>query len=169
MISNTTTTSRHPNPITAFLTSRGVILVIRVLLGVVFIFSSADKVLDPARFAIAVREYDMLPIPLTNLFALALAWTELLAGIMLVFGVYARQAAAAILLLLVVFVVAITATIVRGMVINCGCFSNEGGGQTGYLLIVRNLFLIAASLMVMRFESGFIGLSKYLSRTGAAR
>jgi putative oxidoreductase len=168
MASSPTTTLRSPNPVAAFLTGRTVIFVLRVLLGVVFIWSSTDKVLDPARFAIAVRGYEILPVQLTNLFSLALAWTEVISGIMLVFGIYARQAAAAVFLLLVMFVVAITTTIVRGMVIDCGCFSNEGGTQTGYLLIVRNLLLIVASLLVMRFESGFLNLSRCLSRKAAA-
>jgi putative oxidoreductase len=169
MATSPSTTTRRPNSAAAFLKRREVVLVVRVLLGVLFIVSSADKVRDPARFAAAVRGYEILPIALTNLFALALAWTELLAGIMLVFGVYARQAAAVIFLLLLVFVVAITAAIIRGMVIDCGCFSNEGGSQTGYLLIIRNLVLIAASLLVMRFDSGFIGLSRYLSKEEATR
>jgi len=167
MAANPNMTTRSPSSIAAFLQRREVVLVVRVLLGVLFIASSADKVRDPARFAAAVRGYEILPIALTNLFALGLAWTELLAGIMLVFGVYTRQAAAVLFLLLAVFVVAIATTIIRGIVVDCGCFSNEGGSQTGYLLIVRNLFLMAASLLIMRFDSGFVGLSRYLSKKDA--
>jgi uncharacterized membrane protein YphA (DoxX/SURF4 family) len=163
-----TTTSERPNTLTAILTGRTFILFLRLLLGTVFVYSSADKVLDPARFAVAVRGYEILPVELTNLFALALAWSELLAGVMLILGVYTRQAAAAILLLLVAFVVAIVTTIVRGMIIDCGCFTNEGGTQTGYRLVVRNIFLIAASLMVLRFDRGFAGLSRFMSRKSAA-
>jgi uncharacterized membrane protein YphA (DoxX/SURF4 family) len=169
MDTNSTTTLRRSHPLTAFVTGKAFILVLRVLLGVVFVYSSSEKVLDPARFAIAVRAYELLPPPLTNLFALVLAWTELLAGIMLILGVYTRKAAAAVLLLLVMFVGAIATTIVRGMAIDCGCFGNEGGAQTGYWLIVRNILLIAASLMVMRFDSGFADLSRFLSRKTPAR
>lgn len=169
MATNPTTTLRKANPLAAFFTGRTFILVLRIVLGVVFIYSSADKVLDPARFAVAVRGYDLLPPALTNVFALALAWTELLAGIMLVLGVYTRKAAGAILLLLAMFIVAIATTIVRGIIIDCGCFSNEGGSQTGYWLLVRNFLLIAVTLMVMRFERGFAGLSGFLSRKTADR
>ena len=169
MAPDSTTTRRRSNPLTAFVTGRVFVLVLRVFLGFLFVYSSADKILDPARFAVAVRGYELLPLSLGNVFALTLAWTELFAGIMLVLGVYTRQAAGAVFLLLVMFVTAIATTIVRGMVIDCGCFSNEGGTQTGYWLIVRNLFLIAASLLVMRFDTGFIGLSKYLSRKDTPR
>lgn len=169
MSTNSTTTLRRSNPLAAFITGKAFIFVLRVLLGAVFVYSSAEKVADPARFAVAVRGYELLPLPLTNIFALALAWTEMFAGIMLILGVYPRKAAAAVFLMLVMFVAAVGITIVRGMVVDCGCFDNEGGTTTGYQLIVRNLFLIAAALMVMRFESGFAGLSGYLPRKGPAR
>jgi uncharacterized membrane protein YphA (DoxX/SURF4 family) len=158
------TTLRRTNPLTAFITSKGFVLALRLFLGAVFISSSIDKVLDPEKFAIAVRGYKLLPVALTNLFALVLAWSELLSGILLVIGIYTRQAAAALLLMLVVFVAAIATTIVRGLVVDCGCFTNEGGSQTGYLLIVRNLFLITACLIVIRFDSGFFGLSRFVAR-----
>jgi uncharacterized membrane protein YphA (DoxX/SURF4 family) len=164
MGTNTTTTLQGSNPLTAILTHKAFVLVLRVFLGALFVYSSADKVLDPERFAIAARAYKLLPVSFTNLFALVLSWSEMLAGIMLLFGVQTRKAAAAVFLLLVMFTIAIATTIVRGLAIDCGCFSNEGGSQTGYLLILRNIFLITASLIVMRFETGFLGLSRIVSR-----
>lgn len=158
-------TVRSSNPLTALITSKGFVLVLRLFLGSLFIFSASDKVLDPEKFAIAVRGYKLLPVALTNLFALVLAWSELLSGILLVLGIYTRQAAAALLLMLVMFIGAIATTIIRGLAVDCGCFSNEGGSQTGYLLIVRNLFLITACLIVMRFDGGFFGLSRFVSRS----
>jgi len=159
------TTVRSSNPLTALLTSKGFVLVLRLFLGALFVFSASGKVLDPEKFAIAARGYKLLPVALTNLFALVLAWSELLSGILLILGIYARQAAAAILLMLVMFIAAIATTIIRGLAIDCGCFSNEGGSQTGYVLIVRNLFLITGCLIVMRFDSGFFGLSRFVSRS----
>jgi uncharacterized membrane protein YphA (DoxX/SURF4 family) len=158
-------TVRSSNPLTALITSKGFVLVLRLFLGSLFIFSASDKVLDPEKFAIAVRGYKLLPVALTNLFALVLAWSELLSGILLVLGIYTRQAAAALLLMLVMFIGAIATAIIRGLAVDCGCFSNEGGAQTGYLLIVRNLFLITACLIVMRFDGGFFGLSRFVSRS----
>jgi putative oxidoreductase len=159
------TTVRSSNPLTAFITSKGFVLALRLFLGALFVFSASDKVLDPEKFAIAVRGYKLLPVALSNVFALVLAWSELLAGILLILGIYTRQAAAAVLLMLVMFIGAIATTIIRGLVVDCGCFSNEGGSQTGYLLIVRNIFLITACLIVMQFDGGFFGLSRFVSRS----
>jgi uncharacterized membrane protein YphA (DoxX/SURF4 family) len=163
-MTDNTTIVRSTNPLTVLLTNKAFILVLRVLLGAMFVFSSADKVLHPDRFAIAIRAYELLPVGLTNIFALVVAWTELIAGIMLIFGVLTRKAAAAIFVLLVMFTIAILTTMIRGFAIDCGCFSNEGGSQTGITLIVRNLFLIAISLMIIRFDGGFLGLSRYLAK-----
>ena len=157
-------TTRQANPLTTFLTGREFVLVLRLFLGALFILSSSGKVLHPEKFAVAMRAYDLLPLALTNLFALVLAWAELVTGVLLILGIGTRKAAAALVVLLVMFVIAIATTIVRGLVVDCGCFSNEGGSKTGYILIIRNLFLIAASFVVIRFESGFLGLSGILSR-----
>ncbi|UCH84387.1 MAG: DoxX family membrane protein [Candidatus Latescibacterota bacterium] len=168
-MSDNVTTVQSTNPLTVLLTNKAFILLLRVLLGALFVFSSADKVLHPDRFAVAIRAYEILPIALTNIFALVVAWAELVAGVMLVFGVLSRKAASAILILLVVFTVAIAATMIRGLVIDCGCFSNEGGSQTGAKLILRNLFLIVISLMIIRFDGGYLGLSRYLEGRKRAR
>jgi uncharacterized membrane protein YphA (DoxX/SURF4 family) len=72
---------------------------------------------------------------------------------MLVLGILTRKAAAAIFILLVVFIAAIATTQVRGMVVDCGCFG-EGGASTSWLLIVRNLFLLAGAFLVIRYNDG---------------
>ena len=157
-------TVRSKNPVTLLLTSRAFILLLRVFIGALLIYSAWDKVLHPAKFAIAVRAYEMLPLALTNLFALAVAWGELVAGIMLVLGLFTRQAAGAAFILLVTFTIAIITTQVRGLVIDCGCFSNEGGHKADYTLVVRNLFLITAATMVMLFDRGFLSVSGLLGK-----
>ncbi|MEJ2719669.1 MAG: MauE/DoxX family redox-associated membrane protein [bacterium] len=162
-MTNNATTVRSSNPLPVLLTNKAFILVLRVLLGALFVFSSTDKVLHPDRFAIAVRAYELLPVGMSNIFALVVAWSELVAGIMLIFGVLTRKASAAIFLLLTAFTIAIISTMIRGFAINCGCFSNEGGSQTGLLLVVRNLFLMIIALMIIRFDGGFFGLSGYLN------
>jgi hypothetical protein len=52
------------------------------------------------------------------------------------------------------FAVAIGTTVVRGITVDCGCFSNAGGHVTGVGLLVRDLFLITAAAMTMLFDRG---------------
>ena len=57
MGTNTTASLRGTNPLTAILAHKVFVLVLRVFLGALFVYSSADKVLVPERFAIAARAY----------------------------------------------------------------------------------------------------------------
>ena len=157
-------TLRSSNPLTVFLTSGVVVFVLRILLGGLFLFSAFDKVQHPNEFAIAVRAYKVLPVGLSNIFALLVAWSEVVAGVMLILGVMSRRAGGAIFILLVMFTVAIASTLVRGLVIDCGCFSNEGGSQTSYTSIIRNLFLLAATSIVIIYDRGLWSLSKVFSK-----
>ena len=135
-----------------------VILVLRLVVGATFVYASIDKVLHPDQFAIAVRSYQILPVSITNLFALVLAWAEFFAGIMLILGVFTRQATAALFLMLVLFIVALSAVIARGLAIDCGCFTTEGGASVNVQLIVRNTVMLAACLLIMRFDRGWLSL-----------
>ena len=143
-----------------------VILVLRLVVGATFLYASIDKVLHPDQFAIAVRSYQILPVSITNLFALVLAWAEFFSGIMLILGVFTRQATAALFLMLVLFIVALSAVIARGLAIDCGCFTTEGGSSVNIQLIVRNTVMLAACLLIMRFDTGWLSLgSRFVPAT----
>jgi len=147
------------------LKNRQLIVALRLLLGVVFIYASLDKIANPQQFAIAVRGYQLMPLQFSNLFAIALPWSELIVGIFLILGIFTRQAAAAVFLLLGMFIVAVSTVLIRGMVIDCGCFSSEGGSHTGPMLIIRNTFLLVSALLVMRYDTGFLSLRPTLRKT----
>jgi uncharacterized membrane protein YphA (DoxX/SURF4 family) len=144
--------------IARLLTGREFNLVLRLFLGGMFVYAAWDKVLQPAGFAMSVRGYKIIPFALSNLFALGVSWTELVAGVMLILGIFTRKAAGAIAILLVMFIVAITLVIVRGMTIDCGCFSAEGGSSASWILIVRNVALLAVAFLIMRYNDGFASL-----------
>jgi len=136
------------------LTGRGLNLVLRLFLGGLFVYAAFSKVADPTGFAMSVRGYKIVPFALSNLFALSVSWTELLAGVMLIIGLWTRKAAGAIAILLAMFIAAIVMVLVRGMVVDCGCFG-EGGSSASWLLIVRNFALLTAAILVMRYNDGF--------------
>jgi uncharacterized membrane protein YphA (DoxX/SURF4 family) len=132
--------------------------VLRLIVGGMFVYAAWSKVLEPAGFAMSVRGYKIIPFALSNLFALGVSWTELIAGAMLILGIFTRKAAGAIAILLVLFIIAIITVIVRGMVVDCGCFGNEGGSSTSWILVIRNLALLFACFLIMRYNDGFLSL-----------
>jgi len=151
------------------LTGRPLNLILRVGLGVMLIYAAWPKLGHPEQFAISVRAYQIVPIPLSNLFALATLWSEMVAGVLLVVGLFTRKAAGAAFLLLFMFTVAITTVTVRGMVIDCGCFGSEHASNTGPLLIVRNVALVVAAWLVTRYNDGFLGIDGARRRAPAAQ
>ena len=143
-----------------FLRSPRVLLVLRLLLGAYFVYASLDKIASPAAFARIVYQWQVAgPVP-SNLVAVTLPWVELLAGTLLVLGVWRREAALVIALLLAVFLGAATSVLARGIdVLNCGCTSlaKEATDASwpppwargvGWFLMTRNSLLLGAALLI---------------------
>jgi uncharacterized membrane protein YphA (DoxX/SURF4 family) len=138
---------------------------LRLALGGYFLYASLDKIAAPAAFARIVYQWQIAgPVP-SNLAAVTLPWIEALAGVLLVAGLWKREAAAVIAILLLVFIVAAGAVMARGIdVENCGCTSTATATATaktgeaawwegvGWFLVARNLVLLGAALVLVRVE-----------------
>jgi uncharacterized membrane protein YphA (DoxX/SURF4 family) len=146
--------------VTALLRNPRFHLLLRVVVGAFFVYASLDKIWSPAAFAKIVYQWQVVgPVP-SNLVAVTLPWVELLAGLLLLAGVWKREAAFVVALMLVVFLVAAGSVIARGIdVQNCGCVSVAKACSTsawppawtkgvGWFLVARNLVLLGAALVL---------------------
>lgn len=131
--------------------------VVAVLLGAVFVYASLDKIADPPAFARIVYHYQVIgPGPRlgflpANTLAVALPWVEALTGVLLIAGVWRREAALVAALLLLMFVVAVGWTVAHGIDVDCGCFTVRGEGRrAGWGLIAGDLALLGAALFLLR-------------------
>jgi uncharacterized membrane protein YphA (DoxX/SURF4 family) len=122
--------------------------VLRLLVGGAFVFAGALKIADPAKFAVDVGNYRLLPHEMINLVAILLPWIEITAGAFVLAGIWLRAAALVITSLTVVFFFAIVSALARGLDIECGCFGTVGGQQVGLvnLALDATLFSLAALL-----------------------
>jgi len=128
-------------------------IVLRVFLGLVFVWASWGKILDPAGFAIIIQNYRILPAWAVNPTALVLPWIEILSGLSLLTGWFMRGSLLIINFLLLVFAVAFIINIQKGIDINCGCFSLTPETAKGmYCYLLRDLLLLCAGLWVFFFE-----------------
>ncbi len=134
------------------LDNRWLVLGCRLVLGAVFVYASWDKIQHPAAFAKQVYNYQMLPVMASNLFAIALPWMELLAGVALIIGVFKGESSLLLSVLLVLFIGAISVNLYRGVNLDCGCFSTaEGEGRSiGMHTVTQDVGLLAAGLVVLR-------------------
>lgn len=136
-------------------------LIFRMIVGAVFIYASLDKIMHPEAFAKSIYNYKVLPAGLINLTALFLPWLELLTGAALVLGTKVKGASLIISALLVVFLVAVTSTLIRGISIDCGCFtSSSAGRKTGWGLLVQDVVLLLLCMHLYYRGSGKLSLDK---------
>jgi uncharacterized membrane protein YphA (DoxX/SURF4 family) len=133
-------------------------LVCRVVIGVVFMYASADKILHPAVFARTVQNYRILPLEAVNLFTIILPWLELVAGVFLVLGLFRGGSILLITFLILVFLVALSSVLIRGIDTDCGCFSSSGGGKVTVSYIIRDLTLLLLALHVFLYDRGMVSL-----------
>jgi uncharacterized membrane protein YphA (DoxX/SURF4 family) len=129
-----------------------------VALGAVFVYASLDKIAQPAEFARIVYRYQLLGPnaflgpAYANLLAATLPWVELAVGLLLIAGLWRREAALVAGAMLVMFVGAVGWTMVMGIdVENCGCFSvGDQGRQTGWTLLLGDLVLLAMAVVLVK-------------------
>ena len=94
----------------------------RLILGVIFIFASFDKIIDPKSFSSVIDNFHVTPILLNNLAALFIPWLELVVGICLIRGVFINGASFIASSLLLFFIFILVQAIIRGINLDCGCF-----------------------------------------------
>jgi len=128
-------------------------LIIRCLIGGLFIYAGAIKIGNPQSFADSIETFKLLPAYLIGIVALGLPPFEVIMGTLLIVGRYKRVAALAILFLSVIFAIAILQGLIRGLPIDCGCL---GGGAPSeakaWISLFRDLLLILASWFLYRRE-----------------
>ncbi|MFZ2630738.1 MAG: MauE/DoxX family redox-associated membrane protein [Desulfosalsimonadaceae bacterium] len=126
-----------------------IFLLIRFFLGAVFIFAGIPKIMDTSAFAGAVYNYQLLPDMLINLFAMSLPWLEVVVGTLLIAGIWLPGAVVIYNGLMVAFIAALIISAVRGLDINCGCFSSDSTDVIDLGTIFRDMALLLASLYLL--------------------
>jgi uncharacterized membrane protein YphA (DoxX/SURF4 family) len=127
------------------------VIIVRLILGAVFIYASIDKIAHPAAFAKAIYNYQILPIFLINLTAIILPWLELILGLFLVIGLFREGSVCIVTGLLVIFFGAMVFNLARGLDTHCGCFSTNTDGPNNtpmaWYTIRDGVFLLPAIYM----------------------
>jgi putative oxidoreductase len=99
----------------------------RLFLALVFVYAGAVKIQDVIAFAGHVAAYQILPYAMNYLVAATLPYVEFLAGVLLFLNVRVRPSLVVIGGMTLVFMAALVSVLLRGLVIDCGCFDPAGG------------------------------------------
>jgi uncharacterized membrane protein YphA (DoxX/SURF4 family) len=138
------------NALAHWLSRPGVLRVVRIGIGGVFLAAALGKIGDPAWFALQVHNFHAAPGWAENAIAIVLPWIELLAGLALVLDLRARAGAAIVLALMVVFTVAVAAAWARGLDFRCGCFGKLDASTIGLRKLAENVALTAVAALATR-------------------
>jgi len=128
------------------------LLVIRIIVGGVFLLYGVAKALAPLdQFNQSILDYQLLPEFIVPTFAVVMVIVEIAVGLSLILGIYTRYAALATGALLIVFLIAIGQAMLRGLALpDCGC---SGGfiklGETPVEVFVRDAIMLVMLVPIL--------------------
>lgn len=141
--------------------------VVRVTVGTVLLVAGFQKLGSAQSFAQEISNYRLLPEASIDLIAVTLPWFELLVGALLIVGLQTQVAALSASLLFLGFEVFIVSALVRGLNIDCGCFS--GASAVSWVHAVVDLLLLASAGLLFFQGPGRLALDARFSRPANSR
>jgi hypothetical protein len=138
----------------AFLSGFGI--VVRLVLGGMFLISALPKLRQPYDFLGEVYAYEIVGPKLGMLAAMVLPWAELLVGICLLGSIFVGGALLVSAGMGAMFTVVLAWAIYHGLDITCGCFGT-GSSRVGYGTLLRamgiTLFSFIGYLVILFIPS----------------
>lgn len=129
-----------------------VLLILRLVVGYIFISYGVGKISNPEKFAGEIANYSLLPEVFLNLFALILPWVEVIVGVLISLGVRVKASSLVSSSLMFMFILAVIWAMAMGLDINCGC-STTNPQKVGLPKLIENLLLFLASIVLFIFPS----------------
>jgi putative oxidoreductase len=125
--------------------------IVDVIIGAIFIYAGAIKVLDPVQFANDIDNYKILPWMIAVGLAFYLPWLEIFCGLALILRRLYLGGLSILTVLVAVFLIATIAAKVRGLDITCGCFGHASQNWNFPAHLAVDLAILGA-LLVLSFR-----------------
>ena len=138
-------------------------LLARLALAPIFLYAGVQKLGDPEAFATVIGRYHILPSSLLHIAALFIPWLEIVLGVSLALGIFTRSSGVLSSLLCGSFAAAVSSAVLRGIDIDCGCFS--GASKVSWYHVAVNVLMLLLGIILSVVGSERWSLD---SRYGAA-
>jgi uncharacterized membrane protein YphA (DoxX/SURF4 family) len=120
-----------------------IVLIIRTLIGVIFLSSGISKIPKFEEHLIILKEYNIIPAKLIKIIGITGVMFEIFLGGMFLLGLFTKFAVFLSIILLTVYSIAISYNLLKGKKeISCGCGGILGNNSLSWFLVVRNFFLV---------------------------
>lgn len=147
------------------------LLPLRLALGGLFVFAAFTKITDPQEFVFNLNAYGVFDEEahehMIKVLGFAIPWAEMVVGVALVLGVWARGAAALLAVQLFAFSLGILNVIASGKTLSCGCFGGFNlvcTGDVGWCHFTRNVILFTLSVLLAWRGAGVASIDGVLTR-----
>ncbi len=138
----------------SLLENDSLVLAARVVLGMVFLVASIDKIADPAAFAVSIQNYKIISHPFTMVVATILPWLELICAFGLLFGVRVKVNSLLCFAMLLIFTLGVISGLIRGLDISCGCFTQDPSvGRIGWTKVFENVGVVLIAIFLFFSKS----------------
>jgi len=133
-----------------YLMAKALYFVLRIIIGLLFIYAGASKLSDPGLFAQIIDGYGLVSWSMAKNLAYGLPVFEIVTGTALVLDI--RGALGVIVAQLLGFMGVLLYAIHLGLDVDCGCFGLEDPGETGsgglWESIIRDVLMLGACFMM---------------------
>ena len=128
---------------------------LRILVGMVFVVSGAEKLIWPYQnFLYVIENYHILPGFLEMLTARTFPWIELFLGIFMVLGLWLDFTLRGVLVMAAVFIMVVSQAIVRQLPVSeCGCFGQLISLPLKKIILLDSGILILVFCMIKKFSA----------------
>ena len=137
-----------------------VVLILRVVLGAIFVVAGGSKIGHAADFAAQIAGFRILPPAVIAPMALVLPFLEVLLGAYLIVGLFTRASAWVAAALLLAFDGAIASAVVRGMSVSCSCFGPSDKTVTTWSEVARDAIFVLLAVIVALRAPGTLALDR---------
>ena len=126
------------------------IIFLRIALAGIFLYAGLIKAGASEEFALALVPFTIVPPEWAGTFAVILAWTEILAGLLLLIPRVYPLGATMIFVLSGIFIAALTWALSQGIIVDCACFGRDEAPSAMKMIwaILRDVLIAAAALAV---------------------
>ena len=131
-------------------TVTNVFVIIRILIGAIFVVSGFEKLIGPYQnFLYVVQGYECLKPQAEEAVARIFPWIELLLGVFLMLGFWMKWVLSGIMVIISSFIVVVGQAILRDLPIKeCGCFGALISFPLPAIIIFDSMLLILTGLLI---------------------